>query len=258
MQGIHEESGTGTEQEHMASPQATVRAESAPSSERVAPSSESVPPSSESVTSIGTEPLPGLTNRMRDPVVKALTLGWVPLTAALLSLILSVASIFVSTRQPEVLLILPDVVRLVQGRESGSAYVYLQTAYVSTGANDRVEVIRRQTLRVTTPSGEELEFPWDEQGRLVGDDATGQLDYEYLADPAPLLVSPRSAVSPVCLFDAPAGWFFQAGIYRFTVVGERVVAGDALRATFQVDLLPEDLATLDAPGPDRFLAFPIV
>jgi len=242
VQGIHPESGAVTEQDHTTRPPHA-------SPELVTPH--------EGLTSTAADPPPGLAVRMRDPLVKALTLGWVPLTAALLSLLLSVASIYVSTRQPEVLLILPDVVRVAQGRGSGSAYVYLQTAYVSTGANDRVEVIRRQTLRVTTPSGEEVAFAWDEQGRLVGDDATDELSYEYLADPAPLLISPQSAVSPVGLFDAPAGWFFQAGTYRFMLVGERVVAQDRLVATFQIDLRPEDLATLDAPGPDRFLAFAI-
>lgn len=193
--------------------------------------------------------------RIRNSVLKALSLAWVPLSASLLSLILSVASIVVATREPEVLLILPDMVRVSQGRESGSAYVYLQPAYVSTGANDRVEVIRGQELLVVTPSGQEISFPWDEQGRLVGNDSTGELDYQYLADPAPLLVSPRTAASPVCLFDAPAGWYFEPGTYRFSVVADRVVAPEALVATFQVTIRPEDLAVLDAPGPDRFLAF---
>ena len=41
------------------------------------------------------------------------------------------------------------------------------------------------------------------------------------------------------------------------LIGERVVAQDRLVASFRIDLRPEDLATLDAPGPDRFLAFAI-
>ena len=35
------------------------------------------------------------------------------------------------------------------------------------------------------------------------------------------------------------------------------MAGSPLRATFEVGLDPEDLAVLDAPGQERFLAFAI-
>ena len=184
-------------------------------------------------------------------------LAWVPLTASFLSLILSVAAIFISSQQPEVLLVLPDQIRIAQGRQSGSAFVYLQPAFVSTGRNERVEVIRDMTLAVQSSAGTQTDFSWTEQVRLVGDADSAGLSYEYAGDAVPLLVSARTASSPVCLFDAPEGFFFAAGTYTFALTADRVVAGDGLRATFSVTIDPEDITFLDEPGTNRFLAFPI-
>ena len=83
--------------------------------------------------------------RPRHVMWRALRFGWVPLVAAMLSLVLSVTSIYVATRQPDVLLIMPNVVRLAGGHATGYSYAYLQPAFVSTGNNDRVEVIRDMT-----------------------------------------------------------------------------------------------------------------
>ena len=195
--------------------------------------------------------------RFRRPAMAIVSLSWVPLVASALAVVLSLASIYVSTREPEVVAILPDVVRLVGGHESGSSYVYLQPAFVSTGVNDRVEVIADMTLLVEPVDGSEsTTMAWQEQASLITD-AEGALSYRYAADAVPLLVGPRSAATPLALFQAPAGWFFEEGRYRFTLEADRVVAGSPLRAAFEVNLDAEDLAVLDAPGPERFLAFAI-
>ncbi len=191
----------------------------------------------------------------RHVVVRALRFGWVPLVAATLSLILSIASIYVSTRQPEVLLIMPDVVRLAGGQASGHSYVYLQPAFVSTGSNDRVEVIKDMTLHVRPAAGgAETTMAWKGQGTLV--DQGGALTYQYAADAVPLLVSPRTASAPLSLFEATPGWFFGAGTYDFTLDATRVTSADPLRATFQVTIAPDELTVLNAV-PERFLPYPI-
>jgi hypothetical protein len=177
--------------------------------------------------------------------------------ASALAIFLSLASIYVSTREPEVVAILPDVVRLAGGRESGSSYVYLQPAFVSTGVNDRVEVIADMTLEVERADGTDAtRMSWQEQASLVSDD-DGVLSYRYVADAVPLLVGPRSAATPLALFQAPAGWFFREGPYRFTLEAERVVSGTPLSAEFEVTLDGDDMAVLDASGPERFLSFEI-
>ncbi len=193
----------------------------------------------------------------RELLQRFITLRWVPLTAALLSLPLSAAAIFLSLQQPELVLILPDQIRVAQGRESGSAYVYLQPAFVSTGRNDRIEVIRDMVLEVAPPSGDLALFEWDQQLRLVSDPQTGGLRYEYVADAVPLLVSPRDAAAPLSLFDAPDGWFFQPGEYTFTLVADRVVTGQPLSDQFRLTISAENVSFLDGPGAEQFLTFPI-
>lgn len=183
------------------------------------------------------------------------TLRWVPLTAALLSLPLSVVAIYTSTQQPSVSLLMPSQLRIAQGRSTGGAYLYLQPAFVNTAQNNRVEVIRDMSLSVTGPAT--AEFSWTQQLRLETDPDSGGLTYQYVADAVPLVVSPSNAASPLGLFEAPNGWFFGAGTYELTLNADRVVAGSPLTATFSVTLTAEDVAFLDQPGPDLFLEFDI-
>jgi len=194
---------------------------------------------------------------LRRALPSILRLRWVPLTAALLSLVLSLTSIYVSTRQPEVLLILPDVVRIAGGHKTGASYLYLQPAFVSTGNNDRVEVIRGMRLTAQHDGGSApVELAWREQVRFVTN-AAGTLEYQHDADAVPLLISPRTAAAPIALFQAPAGWFVDAGTYRFTLIGERVVGGDEMRADFSVTVRAEDAPVLAETSPERFITYPI-
>lgn len=85
-------------------------------------------------------------------------------------------------------------------------------------------------LHVTGPATGD--FGWTEQLRLETDPESGGLTYQYLADAAPLVVSPNNAASPLGLFESPTGWFFGAGTYQFKVTADRVVAGTPLTATF--------------------------
>jgi hypothetical protein len=195
--------------------------------------------------------------RFRRPAIALVTFAWVPLLASGLAIILSVASIYVSTREPEVVVILPEVVRLVGGGQSGASYVYLQPAFVSTGVNDRFEVVRDMTLAVRKADGSApVELEWASQAALETD-ADGVLSYRYEADAVPLLVGPRSAASPLALFQAPPGWFFETGTYDFTLEAQRVVVDAPLEASFQVTIDADDLAALLPTDSDRFLAFPI-
>ncbi len=191
----------------------------------------------------------------RHLMVRALRFGWVPLIAAMLSLVLSIASIYVATRQPEVLLIMPNVVRVAGGHASGSSYLYLQPAFVSTGTNDRVEVITGMTVNVRPVSGgQPMDMVWVEQVRLVSD--VNGLSYRHEADAVPLLVSPKSGAAPLSLFQAPAGWFFDAGTYDFTLTATRLTSGDPLRGTFSVTISPSEAGTL-LVVPEQFLPYPI-
>jgi hypothetical protein len=207
-------------------------------------------------TPVGGKPAAApLAKRVRVGFLRFISLRWVPLTAALLSLTLSVVAIYTATQQPSVSLLMPSQVRLAQGRSTGAAYLYLQPAFVNTAQNNRVEVIRDMALHVTGPAT--ADFIWTQQLRLVTDATTGGLTYQYVGDAVPLVVSPSNAASPLGLFEAPPGWFFGPGNYEFKLTADRVVAGSPLTATFSVTLTAEDIALLDQPGPDKFLTLPI-
>ena len=221
-------------------------------------SAEPIPPTTEERAAVG-EGSARLSKRARVGLLRFLSLRWVPLTAALLSLTLSIVAIYAATQQPSVSLLMPDQVRVAQGRSSGAAYLYLQPAFVNTAQNNRVEVIRAMSLHVTSPDANAAatDFSWMQVLRLTTDPATGGLNYEYVADAVPLVVSPSNAASPLSLFEAPRGWFFSPGTYHFTLTSDRVVAGSPLTAQFEITLSQADIDTLEQPGPDRFITLPI-
>ncbi len=190
------------------------------------------------------------------PYTRLLTLAWIPLVASAISVVLSLTSIYISTRQPEVLMLLPDVIRAVGGHASGGSYVYLQPTFVSTGANERVEVIRDMRLTLD-PVGADAPVPltWTEQVELVGDG--GELSYRHLADAVPLLIGPRNAAGPISLFQAPTGWYVAAGAYDATLTAARVVGSDPLVAHFQFTIPPADLGILEDTTQERFMTYPI-
>jgi hypothetical protein len=220
-------------------------------------SSQPVPPTNEGPAA--GQPPARLSKRARVGLLRFLSLRWVPLTAALLSLTLSVVAIYTATQQPSVSLLMPDQVRVAQGRSSGAAYLYLQPAFVNTAQNNRVEVIRTMRLQVTSADATvaATDFTWTQQLRLTTDPTSGGLSYEYVADAVPLVVSPSNAASPLSLFEAPRGWFFGVGTYQFTLTADRVVAGSPLTAHFEINLTQADIDTLEQPGPDRFITLPI-
>ena len=219
---------------------------------------EALPPGLEEAAAADAPP-ERISERARSGLGRLLSLRWVPLTAALLSLSLSVVAIYTSTQQPSVTLLMPGEARVAQGRSSGAAYLYLQPAFVNTAQNNRVEVIRTMRLHVASNDAgvAATDFAWTQQLRLTSDPESGGLTYEYVGDAVPLVVSPSNAASPLSLFEAPHGWFFAAGTYHLTLTADRVVAGSPLIAEFELTLSQADIDLLEQPGPDRFITLPV-
>ncbi len=166
-----------------------------------------------------------------------------PLAISLISLILSVYTFVESRREPVVWLSAPDVVRVATGED---AWFYVQPRLVSAAQNDRVAVIRGLRLEVLPPDGgAPVTFAWGEQGTWQYDSQSRNLTWIYQADPAPLVVGPSSPQLPICLFEGPSGWQWQAGSYQVTIVAAREQDADALQSTFTMSLPAEtvDLIT---------------
>lgn len=68
---------------------------------------------------------------------------------------------------------------------------------------------------------------------------------------------PQRETPPQHAFDAPDGWFFSLRTYTFALTAQRVVPSEPVRGMFSVTLSAENLAFLDTPGSDQFLAFPL-
>ena len=80
-----------------------------------------------------------------------------------------------------------------------------------------------------------------------------RLNYEYVRDAQPLLVSQGNPQAPVSTFVGPPGWYFAPGTYRVTLIATRQVNTAPLQRTIQVTLTASDIATLNASGGGTFL-----
>ena len=189
-------------------------------------------------TGVEDDTRPRRTRTIRETAASTLWLTAVaPVALSLLSLALSVYTIFESNREPEVWLSAPDVVRLAAAER---AWFYVQPRLVSAARNDRVAVISGLRLEVTGPDGgPPASFLWDEQGTWEYDPVNRGLTWIYQADAAPLVVGPSSPQLPTGLFEGPPDWRWQAGTYEVTIVAARGQDADALQTTFAVTLPAE-------------------
>jgi hypothetical protein len=155
-----------------------------------------------------------------------------PVALSLLSLALSVYTIFEANREPEIWLSAPDVVRVASGEQ---AWFYVQPRLVSAANNDRVGIVSGLRLEVEPPEGEAfVTFAWDEQGTWQYDPESRGLTWIFVADSAPLVVGPSSPQLPYCLFLGPLDWRWQAGTYHVTIIATQGQGADTLRTTFRM------------------------
>lgn len=187
----------------------------------------------------------------------ALSSAWLtagaPIVISLISLALSFYSIFEATREQEIWLSAPDVVRVASGE---SAWFYVQPRLVSAARNDRVAVITGLRLEVEAPDGgSPVTFTWGEQGTWEYDTESRGLTWIYQADPAPLVVGPSSPQLPICLFEGPAGWEWQPGEYQVSIVAGREQNPDALRTAFRF-ALPEAVVDQVTLNPRTWVGLP--
>jgi hypothetical protein len=179
--------------------------------------------------------------------------AWLPIAISLLSLGISIFTFLVTYAVPGVSLRIPDIIRVVQGRNAGYSYLYLQPIFVSIGHSSRVEAITGMMLRVERiGSGKPIAFHWTDLARFTWNPATTSMSYDRIGDPAPLPVSPTNPQTPVATFNAPPGWYFTPGTYRMTLIARRALVPWPLQASFTVTL---SQATVDFLNqhPHKFL-----
>jgi hypothetical protein len=158
-----------------------------------------------------------------------------PVGVSLVSLVIAIYSVLLTRHAPQVVMTMPDRVRVVQ--EGNLAYLYLQPRFVNTGNNQRNEVISGMVANVQpVAGGESATFVWDEQGAWLFDHASRSLTWQFVSDPGPLVVSPNNPQLPICLFTSAPGWKWQPGAYRVIVTAERTIQHAPLRAQLEFTL----------------------
>lgn len=180
-------------------------------------------------------------------------LALAPVMIAMLSLGVAIYGLVAARVDPEVILTMPDRVRVANGPDG--AWLYLQPRFVNTGRNDRVEIVTSIDLQLVAPDGERRAMRWDEQGTWVYDPATRSLTWTFQADPAPLAVSRTAPQAPTGLFIAPDGWSWQAGAYRIELTAERQTSDEPLTGSLTFDVSSE-AATALSTSPGMFLEVP--
>ena len=183
---------------------------------------------------------------------------WLPLLIATISFATSTYTFFATNAAPDLALTMPAFVRVAQGPNlGGGAIVYLQPSFANVGQSARVEVISGMALRVQPASGgEPATFIWREIGRFVPDTTTAglfRLNYEYVSDAQPLLVSQGNPQAPVGTFIGPVGWYFAPGTYKITLIASRQVNTAPLQRTIQITLTDASIAALNERGGGTFL-----
>jgi hypothetical protein len=178
---------------------------------------------------------------------------WLPLLIAVISFATSTYTFFATNAAPDLALTMPSFVRVAQGPNlGGDAVVYLQPSFANVGQSARVEVISGMTLRVQPVSGgAPAVFTWREIGRFAPNTTTAglfRLNYEYVSDAQPLLVSQGNPQAPVGSFIGPAGWHFAPGACRITLIASRQVNSTPLQRTMQITLTDTGVAILNEKG----------
>ena len=183
---------------------------------------------------------------------------WVPIVTALISLGISLYTFLVATSDPEVLLVMPEVVRIAQGREN-RAYLYLQPIFIGTGQSERIDVITGLSFEVMAldRNADDVVFVWDEQGSWLFDAQAQNLNWIYAADAGAFLVSAKHAHDVTNLFIGPGDWLFEAGTYRITLLAERMTAAQPLAESVEIVFTPDNVTYLNEAAGTRFLTFPV-
>lgn len=196
-------------------------------------------------------------HKLRLPELRQMILTWTPLTIALISLAMGLYNFVMAGRTPELVLVLPDKVRIAQGGAVGPL-LYIQPVFVTSGPGARTEVISGMSLRAEPLDrvGPAAEFEWREQGTWSYDPQSRELTWLYTGDAAPFLVGPQQAALLTGLFIGPVQLPFEPGRYRLTLTAQRIVEQRPLTASIEVNLAADALEYINASEGQRFMDFP--
>ncbi|MFD3473139.1 hypothetical protein ACFWWM_43895 [Streptomyces sp. NPDC058682] len=179
--------------------------------------------------------------------------SWTASVVGVLALGLSIYNLVMARQEPDVDVALPHVVRVAQGQD---AWVYFQPTLTTRVKSERVEVITQVELRLhpMRSAGRPPQFLWDEISAFTYDAAARNLNYKYVADPHPLLVSQDGPQQPTLLF-AASRWTFTAGRYEGALILHKASRKRPLIREFCFVVSKDAEATMRTAGQNRFHSF---
>lgn len=169
---------------------------------------------------------------------------WVPFTIALTSFIVSMYTFFVTTREPVVDVVLPQTIRVSVNWNAPTPFsmAFLQPSFVHAGPSQQVEVVETMRL-IFTPPGSAVTtrytLPWRETGKFYQETTSPAINYLWIADPAPLLLSRETAQSPLALFYGDPDLVWAPGVWTAELRGTRAAGDPDLVARFTFEIPQE-------------------
>lgn len=174
--------------------------------------------------------------------------NWVPFSIALVSFVVSMYTFIITQREPVVDLVLPQQMRLSVNwtRAEPFSVALFQPTLLSAGPSQQVEVVQDMTLTLhpTARPTDTHTIEWQEVGRLYTDSATGTINYEWIADPAPLLLTRESAESPLGAYYGDNALVWWPGEWKAVVRAVRAEGKPDLVARFSFDISQEQFDLL--------------
>ena len=187
---------------------------------------------------------------------------WVPFTLAIASFIISTYTFVVTTREPVVDVVLPQQIRLSVNSNSPEPFsiAFLQPTFVHAGPSQQVEVIESIHLILTPPGANNTNrhtVRWRETGTFVQDATSPAINYRWVGDPAPLLLSRETAQSPLAVFYGDSALIWAPGAWRAELRVTRAAGAPDLHARFTFNISHEDFDLLNTDD-GSYVSLPIV
>jgi len=187
---------------------------------------------------------------------------WVPFTIAVTSFVISMYTFFVTTREPVVDVVLPQQIRISVSVNAPDPFsiAFLQPTFVHAGPSQQVEVVETIYM-ILTPPGESNTrrhtIDWRETGRFVQDATSPAINYQWVGDPAPLLLSRETAQSPLAVFYGDPNLIWSPGQWTAELHGTRKAGDPDLTARFTFTISQEKFDLLNTGG-GTYISVPVV
>ncbi|MEV7384408.1 hypothetical protein [Streptomyces lydicus] len=180
---------------------------------------------------------------------------WASTVAGVAALAISLYNFTELQQNPQIDVTLPHTLRL--GQEGKASVIYVQPTVSTRLKTQSVEVVRDTRLDVipagSTSSSARPVFYWSASGTWAYDFNADSIDWRWIGDPAPFIVSQDKPQQPTLRFQAN-DWSFRPGRYKGVLKLSRSGGRNALFQTFCL-MMPKEAVKEIREGPKRTIYF---